>query len=448
MGQTRPDPNVSHATELLESASLFSANPDVLRDPYRLYEAARSLGPITREPHHGIYLATRYKDILEIERRHQDFSACVASLGPFARGHVPERPPESACPFGKADLDPELDAWRKETQLNLIPVLTLDPPTHTEYRNLINRLFTPKRKEQITPRLRELARELIDSFVEDGEVEWVARYAGPYTYFVMNEVMDFPRADEDAIRKRFLERHKTDSMKARMPAVDGTAPRPQNELGMSDERFLEYLTERRRNPQGDVLSEIATARLANGKLPELEDLVGISSVMYGAGQVTTTDLIGNAMLFLARDPDLQTRLAGRPEEIEGFIEEMLRIESPVQGLFRYARRDTEVNGTPIPAGAIIWMVYAAGNRDPEQFEDPERFDALRENAYQGISFGAGRHFCPGQPLAKLEAKITFEEVFKRLKNIRLKPETEVTFHDWFVVRGPNQLFIEFDGIEG
>jgi cytochrome P450 len=448
MPRANQDAEIKNAKELLDSADLFGGNPEVVRNPQKFYEAARTLGPITQEPHHGIYLATRYKDIQEIEKRHQDFSAAPAALGPFVKGQVPERPSESECPFGKADLDKELDAWRVETKVNLIPVLTLDPPIHTEYRNLINRLFTPERKEHVTPRLRELAQELIGSFIEDGEVEWVAGYSGPYTYFVMNEVMDFPRADEDLIRRRFLERHKTDSVSARQAVIDGTRNAQQeNQLGMSDERFLEYLTQRRANPRDDVLSEIATARLANGTLPELHELVGISSVMYGAGQVTTTDLIGNAMLFLARDQELQARLADHPEEIERFVEEMLRIESPVQGLFRYARRDTEVNGTPIPAGAIIWMIYGAGNRDPEQFEDPDEFDPLRENAYQNISFGAGRHFCPGQPLAKLEAKITFEEVLKRLKNIRLKRDTEVKFHDWFVVHGPNQLFIEFDTID-
>jgi len=167
--------------------------------------------------------------------------------------------------------------------------------------------------------------------------------------------------------------------------------------------------------------------------------------MYGAGQVTTTDLIGNGMKFLAEQPELQVRLREHPEELETFVEELLRIEAPVQGLFRYTVRDTEVNGTPVPAGAIIWMLYGAANRDPDQFEDPEIFNPKRENAYQGISFGAGRHFCPGQPLAKLETRITFEEVLKRMKNIRLKnPDDDVIYHDWFVVRGPNQLAIEFD----
>jgi len=221
-----------------------------------------------------------------------------------------------------------------------------------------------------------------------------------------------------------------------------------NPLEVSDDRMRQYLTERRASPQNDVLSEIATARFADGTLPEIDELVGISSVMYGAGQVTTTDLIGNAMRFLAINPELQERLREHPEEIESFVHEVLRIEPPVQGLFRYCLRDTQVNGTPVPAGAIIWMVYGAGNRDPAQFEDPDKFQPTRENAYQGIAFGAGRHFCPGQPLAKLEAKITLEEVLRRMKNIRLKDKPEdIKFHDWFVVRGPNEMNIEFDVIE-
>ena len=445
MAERTVDSEAAAARHLLETSNFFAGDAQVLADPYKFYKAANAQGPITQEPNFGVYLATNYRDILEIERRHNDFSACVAAVGPFAKGQVPERPDEASCPFGESDMSAEVEAWRESTQLNMIPVLTLDPPHHTEYRNLVNKLFTPQRKEQVTPRLRELAQELIDSFIADGEVEWIARYSGPYTYFVMNEVMDFPRADEDVLRKRFLERHETDSV-AMGGVARGSEPGEQDDgLGVSDDRMRQYLIERRANPQDDVLSEIATAKLADGTLPEIDALVGISSVMYGAGQVTTTDLIGNAMRFLAINPDLQERLAAHPEEIELFVDEVLRIEPPVQGLFRYCVRDTEVNGTPVPAGAIIWMVYGAGNRDPEQFENPEAFEPTRENAYQGIAFGAGRHFCPGQPLAKLEAKITIEEVFKRMKNIRLKDKPEdIKFHDWFVVRGPNQMNIAFD----
>jgi cytochrome P450 len=437
------------AKQLLEQSNFFAADPQVLSDPYRFYQAANSEGPITPEPHFGVYLATRYRDILDIERRHNDFSACIAAVGPFAKGQVPERPDEAGCPFGKADLAEEMETWRETTKVDMIPVLTLDPPHHTEYRNLVNKLFTPQRKEQVTPRLRELAQELIDSFIADGEVEWIGRYSGPYTYFVMNEVMDFPRADEDVLRERFLQRHDGEGLNVRAQVATSEATTaPDNPLGVSDDRMRQYLTERRANPQNDVLSDIATARMADGTLPDVEALVGISSVMYGAGQVTTTDLIGNAMRFLAINPELQERLRDHPEEIELFVDEVLRIEPPVQGLFRYCVRDTEVNGTPVPAGAIIWMVYGAGNRDPEQFEDPDKFDPKRENAYQGIAFGAGRHFCPGQPLAKLEAKITIEEVFKRMKNIRLKDKPEdIKFHDWFVVRGPNEMNIQFEAVE-
>jgi cytochrome P450 len=438
---------IDNARELLEQSNFFAGDPHVLADPYKFYQAAAVQGPITQEPHFGVYLATNYRDILEIERRHNDFSACVAAVGPFAKGQVPEREDEASCPFGKADMGAEVEEWLKTTELNMIPVLTLDPPDHTDIRKLVNKLFTPQRKEQVTPRLRELAQELIESFVADGEVEWIARYAGPYTYFVMNEVMDFPRADEDVLRERFFKRHASEGLSMRVQTAQVGEADQDNPLGVSDDRMRQYLTERRASPQNDVLSDIATARYADGSLPEIDELVGISSVMYGAGQITTTDLIGNAMRYLAINPDLQVRLREHPEEIESFVHEVLRIEPPVQGLFRYCLRDTEVNGTPVPAGAIIWMVYGAGNRDPEQFENPEVFQPTRKNAYQGIAFGAGRHFCPGQPLAKLEAKITLEEILARMENIRLKDKPEdIQFHDWFVVRGPNQLNIEFDAI--
>jgi cytochrome P450 len=443
--------------ELLDRVDLFGVDPDfgvdpeVLRNTYRFYKAASAIGPIVQEPHHGVYLATRYADILDIERRHDDFSACVTTLGPFAVGKVPQRPDEAVCPFGKADLAEELSTWKKTTPLNIDSILALDPPDHTDIRNVINRLFTPGRKEALTPRLEMMARELIDAFVGDGEAEWIAQYAAPYTYLTMTEVMDFPRADEATLRKRFADLANPERAPLRRNMVDGSRPRgrtddPDNPLSIPQERMHAYIAERRASPGDDTLSQVATARRADGTLPEIDELVGVANTMYGAGQITTKDLIGNAMRYLALHGELQDRLREHPEEIEGFIAEMLRFDPPNQGLFRFCIRDTEVGGVPLPAGAVIWMIWAQGNRDPEVFDDPETFNHLRENAFQAMSFGHGRHFCPGQPLARLEAKLTFEEVLRRMKNIRLKKDSELTYDDWFVERGPTKMHIEFDPV--
>jgi cytochrome P450 len=366
-------------------------------------------------------------------------------------GKTPPRPDEASCPFGKADLSAELSDWKKTTPLNIDSLLALDPPEHTELRNLINRLFTPGRKEALTPRLQQMAKDLIDAFIEDGEAEWVSQYAAPYTYLTMTEVMNFPRADEAALRKRFRDLADPERHPLRRNMVDGSRPRgtrddPDNPLSISQDTMRGYLAERRANPKDDVLSQVATARYSTGELPKIDDLVALANIMYGAGQITTKDLIGNCMRYLVYHPELQDRLRDNPNEIEGFIGEMLRFDPPNQGLFRFCIRDTEVGGVPLPAGAVVWMVWGQGNRDPKVFEDPETFNHQRHNAYAALSFGHGRHFCPGQPLARLEAKLTFEEVLRRLKNIRLKKGSEVSHDDWFVERGPTIMNIEFDPV--
>ncbi|MBT4159844.1 MAG: cytochrome P450 [Gammaproteobacteria bacterium] len=451
MSEARSHSDVEKARELIENYDIFGFEQEWRKNPYPFYEATRKIGPIVKEPRYGVYVATRYRDILDIERRSQDFSAAVASIGPFSVGQMPEREDEVKCPFGQADLDPQLTEWRDHTNLSLIPVLTLDPPEHTRFRDLINKLFTPKRKDQLLPRLRFFAHELVDAFIDRGETEWVAGYASPYTYYTMNETMDIPRAPDKDMARRFKEGEMGRRGGGRA-LVDGSVTRdadPQADPTMlSLDQFANLLRERRANPTDDVLSEIATAKFENDEYPDIEELKGIASVMYGAGQGTTMHWIGTIMYYLAQDQEAQDRLRENPDLIQPYVEEVLRYDPPVQGLFRYARHDTEVGDVRIPAGAVIWMNYAAGNRDPEEFDNPLEMCPERGNAYKGISFGAGRHFCPGQPLAKLEAKTSFEEVLKRMKNIRLKyPADSVEYPEWFVVRGPNSLWIEFDKIE-
>lgn len=445
MSELQQTDDQAAAESLLRENQMFSEDQTVRFDPYPLYEACRAIGPITEEPHTGVLVVTRHQDVLDGERRHEDFSSAIGALGAHVGDAVPQRPDLASCPFGSADLSAEIDEWRETTELELIPILTLDPPEHTEYRALVNKLFSSDRKNSIEPQLRKSAHDLVDLFVDKGEAEWMADFSMPYTYFAMNDVMDFPRADEEAMFDAFRERVAN--------PVEGI-PTGQAEDGefiitmsLGDDRFTQYLTERRECPMSDVISDIATARFKNGELPQIEDLVAISSVMYAAGQVTTMHLIGTMMQIVATDQALQQRLREEPALIENFVSECLRLQPPVQGMFRIAKRDTKLGDVDIPAGKIIYLCYAAANRDPEIFENPEMLNLERKNASKAITFGAGRHFCPGQPIAKLEARITFQEVLKRMENIRLKnPDENIRQPAWFIVRGPEQLKIVFDKI--
>ncbi|HCU99671.1 MAG TPA: hypothetical protein DGL25_00595, partial [Dehalococcoidia bacterium] len=366
-----------------ESARFFDADPQVLADPHPFYEAARKRGPIVREPGYGVFVVTRYADILEISQRTDEFSAAVSAYGPWAVDVLPQRP--EGCPFGQADVSEELEEWRKETPFGFIPVLTADPPRHTDLRSVANRLFTQSRQKEIQPRLREMAVELAEDFVSDGKVEFVSQFSSLFPFFVITELFGIPREEQRRLREQFRKRSEAGTT-SRPDQSDNTAMRerirnervpgsdPVDSLTPNDRQFLEYMHDRRTHPQADILTQIATARFRDGTLPAVEELVEVSNVVYGAGLGTTTDLLTNAMQLLAEHPDLQNRLREQPSEIPAFIDEVLRFASPVQGLFRFAKRDSVVDGVQIPAGSVVWLVYAAANRDPENFEKPFNFD--------------------------------------------------------------------------
>lgn len=440
-----------------ESARLFDADPRVLADPHPFYEAARERGPIVREPHYGVFVVTRYDDILEISQRTDDFSAAVSAYGPWAVDVLPGRP--EGCPFGEADVTAELEEWREDTPFGFIPVLTADPPRHTDLRSVANRLFTASRQQEIEPRLREMAEEMAGEFAGEGEVEFVSQFSSLYPFFVITELFGIPREEQDRLREQFRARsaagvtsrpdqHDNSEMRDRIRNERDPAADPIDSLTPNDRQFLEYMRDRRAHPRSDILTQIATARFRDGTLPEVEELVEVSSVVYGAGNGTTTDLLTNAMEILAREPDLQDRLRATPAEIPDFIDEVLRFASPVQGLFRYAKRDAVVDGVEIPAGSVVWLVYAAANRDPERFEEPGTFDPQRENARHSVAFGHGSHFCPGQPLARLEGRLAFETLLARMGDIRLDDaKFEPRWPAWYVVRGLESLPLTFTPLQ-
>ena len=440
-----------------DGARLFDADPQVLADPHPFYEAARERGPIVREPHYGVFVVTRYADILEISQRTDDFSAAVSAYGPWAVDVLPQRP--EGCPFGQADVSSELETWREETPFGFIPVLTADPPRHTDLRSVANRLFTASRQQEIEPRLREMAEEMADEFVAAGEVEFVSQFSSLYPFFVITELFGIPREEQDRLREQFRQRSAAGTT-SRPDQSDNSAMRDRirnertpgvdagDSLTPNDRQFLDYMRDRRAHPQSDILTQIATARFRDGTLPDVEELVEVSSVVYGAGNGTTTDLLTNAMQLLAGQPDLQDRLRREPGEIPDFVDEVLRFASPVQGLFRYAKRDAVVDGVEIPAGSVVWLVYAAANRDPERFEDPAVFDPRRENARHSVAFGHGPHFCPGQPLARLEGRLAFETLLARMGDIRIDADQfEPRWPAWYVVRGLEALPLTFSPIE-
>jgi len=235
--------------------------------------------------------------------------------------------------------------------------------------------------------------------------------------------------------------------------VGGTGERP---LGHSPleylyGRFADYISERRATPKNDVLTEMANLSFPSGEMPEVMDVVRVASNLFAAGQETTVRLISSGLKILCEDKALQAELRNDRELIPGFVEETLRLESPVKGDFRLARVPIDINGTRIPAGTQVMVLNAAANRDPGKFENPNLLDPRRANARQHLAFGRGPHTCPGAPLARAETVVAFNRLFDRTRDIHIDEKVhgpagarDFRYVPTFILRGLVRLHVVFD----
>ena len=195
-----------------------------------------------------------------------------------------------------------------------------------------------------------------------------------------------------------------------------------NPLAWADEKFSQYIEERREHPRDDVLTSIATAKYPDGSTPEVVDVVRTATFLFAAGQETTAKLLGAAMRVLGDRPDIQQQLRDDRSLIPVFIEECLRMDSPVKSVFRMARKTTTLGDTPVPAGTTVMVSPGAANRDPNRFENPHEFSLDRKNVREHIAFSRGIHSCPGAPLARVEGRVSIERILDRMADITVDEE--------------------------
>nr|WP_240982117.1 cytochrome P450 [Streptomyces sp. S3(2020)] len=215
-------------------------------------------------------------------------------------------------------------------------------------------------------------------------------------------------------------------------------------------RFTTYVEERRREPRADVLTGLATATFPDGSTPEVADVVRVAANLFAAGQETTVRLLSAALRLIAEQPELQRLLRAERDRIPNFVEETLRIESPVKGDFRLSKVPTTVGGVDIPAGTTVMVLNGAANRDPRQFENPAAFDVARANVRRHMAFGRGVHACPGAPLARAEARVTIERLLDRTSDIRVSERAHgpadarrYQYVPTFILRGLTHLGLEW-----
>jgi cytochrome P450 len=295
-------------------------------------------------------------------------------------------------------------------------MLFLDPPDHTRMRTLVNHAFTARTISQLRPRIAEIVEELLDVIAERGEFDVVADLAYPLPITVICDMLAVPAADRPQIKEWSL-----DLIYTLDPMVAGDRMARAQEAGMAFRAYLrELIAERRKAPGEDILSALIAAEDEGDKLTE-EEIVSTCVLLLVAGHETTSGLIGNGMLALARNPDDLQKLSTDPAIIRTAVEELLRYDSPVQLTGRLVLEDLEIDGRKISQGEEVVTLLGAANRDPDQFPDPDRLDlGRRDNRH--VAFGQGIHFCLGAPLARVEGQTAIGELVSRFPDIEIDAE--------------------------
>ena len=406
--------------------------PETVECPYPFYKAMRDEAPVHEIPGMGFHIVASYDLIQDVL---SDPATYSSASGP-----------------GLQFLD-AADVEMKEILRDGYPsrdtLLTLDPPEHRRFRSLVNRAFSARRVVGMEERIRSIVTELIDGILEFDseavEIDFVSRFAVPLPLTVIADALGVPRDN--------LDRFKRWSDDAVAPLGGMITRERRLECARSlvefQQYFAEQLDERRASPRDDILSDLICAHLATPEdgeeaYRELDtaEMLSILNQILVAGNETTGNMLSSAMLLLLEHPAHLQALREKPSLIPAMVEESLRLESPVQGLFRRTTCDTELGGTSLPAGTRLVLMYASGNRDACHFARPEEIDFDRDEPTTHLAFGRGEHFCLGAALARLEGEIAFEELLRRTKTIQLVPDRNDLSHEpSFILRGLKALHL-------
>jgi cytochrome P450 len=431
-----PETTASGACPVATLDDLLMLRPDVVRCPYGVYEQARTETPVTYNERLGGWMVTRYDDILQVLRDTERFSSRLASGPSSVTGlarkvldgdDFPERTREAAA--------------RRQKLSESRVLLFSDPPLHKRQRSLINQGFTPRRVAERNDPIVELVHKLIDDFPGTGEpLDIVPAFAVPIPMTVIAGLLGVPPESMGTFKAW------SDAFTAGVGALhlgrDAVI-----EVFDQVEEFYDYFTDelnkRREHPVDDLLSDLLAARLDGEEPLSLAEMLQMLVQFLTAGNETTTNLLSLSVWKLATDPTLQQRLRATPGDVPNFLEEVLRLEAPAQGLWRVAVDDVEVGGVAIPADSLIYLAFASANRDSAVFAHPDQL-SIDDADTRHLSFGRGEHVCLGMNLVKLEAKIALQALLERCDNIALAvPDAELAFHPTFMLHGIRSLPVTF-----
>jgi cytochrome P450 len=391
-------------------------DPEVLANPYPLYQRLRTEAPVYWDPYLHAWVVTRYADVITV-------------LHHFSANRTPS--PEQLAAIGLAELAPLAQVMVKQ-------MLFMDAPDHTRLRGLASTAFTPARVEALRSHIREILNDLLTPVLAAGRMDVIADLAAPLPAIVTAEMMGVPSADADQLKEwsaDFAEvlgnfQHNPDRAARTLKCVEEMTS-----------YFRDAIQSQRGQPRDGLINALLTAEIDGDRLTEEEIIANCIVTMVG-GQETTTNLIGNGMLTLLRHPNELERLRDDLTLIPSAVEELLRYESPSQHTARICPEDTELGGKKIRKGQAVIAVMGAGNRDPERFPNPDRLDLGRPDN-RHLAFGWASHFCFGAPLARMEGQLVFEAIARRMTNLQLEPGALV-WRDNLGLRGLISLPVTFE----
>lgn len=376
-----------------------------LDDPSPFYHQLREAAPVHQSGAGAVFLS-RFDDCRELLRD--------SRFGKSARGG------NSLFPGS----DPEAEQLRKEQVQRAIDtkqpasMLFLNPPHHTRQRALVSRAFTPRRVEQLRANIRDIADRLVDEFAQAGGGDLLEAIAFPLPVAVIGTMVGVPSADWPQFRSLI-----TTSAAGIEPTASADELRAASAANQQvQEYFHSLLAERRSSPQDDLLSDLAAVEQDGDVLSDGE-IVAVSILLFAAGFETTTNLIGNGMAALLRNPEQQAALWADPSLLPTAVDEMLRWDSPVQLDGRTAFEDVEIDGVLVPEGGRVMTLLGAANRDPGHFDQPDRFDIARNDG-PPMSFASGIHYCLGANLSRAEGQEVFGALISRCATIEQHGELE------------------------
>ncbi len=356
-------------------------------DPYPVYARLRAEAPLYRNDELDFWALSRHEDVLGAFRDVDTFSnSHGVSLDPAAFG---------------------TDAHR------VMSFLALDPPRHTRMRSLVGKGFTPTKVAAMESRVREITLEHLEPALERGSFDFIADFAGKVPMDVISELVGVPSADRTEIRRL------ADLVVHREPGIHDVPPAGMDAALKLAGYYSDLVAARRRSPQDDLASALLESEIDGDRLDD-DEVIAVLFLMVVAGNETTTKLLGNAWYWGWHHPDQVAKPFAVPSRVDDWVEETLRFDTSTQMLLRVTRKPVEYHGETVPPWRRVLLLVGSANRDERVFPDPDRFDLDRDTS-RLVSFGSGRHFCMGAPLARLEARVALGELVARVRRYSIDP---------------------------